>query len=69
MRSPRPTGSAAKQGFDALRGTKVNRVAYGSGPAMTAARAAAALRLTDALAGALASDGAVVTSRCVTRPR
>lgn len=66
MRSPRPTGYAAKQAFDALRGTKVNRVAYGSGPAT---RAAAALRLTDALAGALASDGAVVTSRCVTRPR
>jgi hypothetical protein len=59
MQSPLPTVSAAKQGFDALRGTKVNRVAYGSGPAMTAARAAAAL----------ASDGAVVTSRCVTRPR
>jgi hypothetical protein len=59
MQSPLSTVSAAKQGFDALRGTKVNRVAYGSGPAMTAARAAAGL----------ASDGAVVTSRCVTRPR
>ena len=65
MQSPLPTVFAAKQGFDALRGTKVNRVAYGSGPAMTAARAAAALRI----AGALVSDGAVVTSRCVTRPR
>jgi hypothetical protein len=65
MQSPLPTVSVAKQDFDALRGTKVNRVAYGSGPAMTAARAAAALQI----AGALVSDGLVVTSRCVTRPR
>ena len=65
MRSPRPTGSAAKQAFGALCGTKVKRVASGSGPAMTATRTAATLRLTDALA----SDGAVVTSRCVTRSR
>ena len=57
MRSPRPTGSAAKRAFAALCATKVNRVAIGSGLAMTAPRAAAAL----------ASDGAVVTSRCVTR--
>ena len=59
MRSPRPRGSAAKQAFDALCATKVNRVALGNGPAMTASRAAAAL----------ASDGAVGASRCVTRPR
>jgi hypothetical protein len=65
MQTPLPTVSVAKQDFDALRGTKVNRVAYGRGPAMTAARAAVALRI----AAALASDGAVVTSRCVTRPR
>ena len=63
MQSPRPTVSAVKQDFDALRGTKVKRVSYGSGLAMTAARAAAAL------ANAMASYGAVVTSRCVTRPR
>jgi hypothetical protein len=58
MRSPRPTGSAAKRAFDSLCATKVNRAAVGNGPAMTAPRAAAAL----------ASDGAVVASRCVTRP-
>ena len=67
MQSPRPTVSAVKQDFDALRGTKVKRVSYGSGLAMTAARAAAAL--ANAMANAMASYGAVVTSRCVTRPR
>jgi hypothetical protein len=36
MQSPRSTVSLARQSFDTLRGTKVNRVAYGSGSAMTA---------------------------------
>ena len=68
MHSPRPTVSAARQVFETLRGNKVERMAYGSGPAMMAmkvTRASAARRVT----GALASDGAVFTSRCVTRFR
>jgi hypothetical protein len=68
VQSPLPTVSVAKQDFDALRGTKVNRVAYGSGPAVTAVCATAVLRIAGALAGGMASNGAVVTSRCVTRP-
>jgi len=35
--------------------------------AITTAHAAAALPIAGALAGALTSNGAVVTSRCVTR--
>lgn len=72
MRSPRLTVSAAKQAFDALRGTEVQWVSHGSGSAMTAmtaARAVAALPIAGVLAGVLASNGAVVTSRCITRSR
>jgi len=65
MHSPRSTVSAAKQAFDALRGTRVKWVRYGRGPAMTAARASAELRI----AAVLISYGAVAHLRCVTRSR
>ena len=65
MHSPRPTVSATKQAFDALRGAKAKRTFYGSVPAQASARAAAALRVT----GARVSDGAVVIPRCVSRSR
>jgi alkylation response protein AidB-like acyl-CoA dehydrogenase len=47
MRSPRPAVSAAKQAFNSLRGTEVQRVSHGSGSAMTAVRAAAALPIAE----------------------